>query len=172
LLAVPPMIPRVSPLGQRIHSAPPSKYVLVTPKADLDHYLKAFPYIPHQKGILVMIDGKIVGFDMLSLETAYEALHPKLAKSYVLYAILQQGGEADNGSADKARVFIEEAGKCKEEKFKSVGHGWDHRFEGPGVVGSALVHEQKVIHTAFFSVTESEKAGRMSSATWRRRHKV
>ena len=63
---------------------------------------------------------------------------------------------------------IEEAGQCKEEKFKSVGHGWDHRFEGKGMVGSALVHEEKVIHMAFFSADESEKVGKMSSASRRR----
>jgi len=74
----------------------------------------------------------------------------------------------DNGSVEKARTFIEEARQCKEEKFKSVGHGWDHRFEGPTIVGSALVHQEKVIHTAFFRMTEGEKVGRMSSASRRR----
>jgi hypothetical protein len=137
-------------------------------KSDLDDYLKAFPYVPRQKGILVMINGKVIGFDTLSLEPVYEALHPKLVKSYAMDALLQQSGEGGNGLIDKARTFIEEAGKCKEEKFKSVGHGWDHRFEGPGVVGSALVHEEKVIHMAFFKMAESEKVAKMSSASRRR----
>ncbi len=73
---------------------------------------------------------------------------------------------------NNARAFIEEARQCKEEKFKSIGHGWDHRFEGPKTVGSALVHEEKVIHMAFFTVTESEKVGKMSSASRRRRYRV
>lgn len=137
-------------------------------KSDLDDYLKPFPYVPHQKGILVMINGKVIGFDILSFEPVYEALHPKLAKSYAMDAILQQGGKADNGSVEKARRFIEDTRQCKEERFKSVGHGWDHRFEGSGVVGSALVHQEKVIHMAFFGITESEKVGRMSSASRRR----
>jgi hypothetical protein len=141
-------------------------------KADLDGYLKVFQYVPHQKGILVMINGRVIGFDILSLEPVYEALHPKLAKSYAMDALIQQGGKADNGSVEKAGTFIKEAQQCKEEKFKSVGHGWDNRFEGPGVVGSALVHEENVIHMAFFGMTESEKAGRMSSASRRSRFRI
>jgi hypothetical protein len=138
-------------------------------KEDLDGYLKAFQYVPHQKGILVMMNGRVIGLDILSLESVYEALHPKLVKSYAMDALLQQQREkADNGSAEKARMFIEQSRQCKEEKFKSVGHGWDHRFDGPAIVGSVLVHQEKVIHMAFFRMDESEKVGEMSSASRRR----
>src|SRR5512137_656828 len=132
-------------------------------KEDLDGYMKAFQYVPRQKGILVMINGRVMGLDILSLEPVYEALHPKLVKSYAMDALLQQGEKGDNGSVDHGRAFIEKARQCKEEKFKSVGHGWDHRFEGPGIVGSALVHQEKVVHMAFFGMIKSEKIGRMSS---------
>ena len=87
-------------------------------------------------------------------------------------ALLQQGEKGETGSVDVGRAFIEKTRQCKEEKFKSVGHGWDHRFEGPGIVGSALVHQEKVIHMAFFGMTEGEKLGRMSSASRRRRYRV
>ena len=57
-------------------------------------------------------------------------------------------------------MFVEQSRQCKEEKFKSVGHGWDHRFEGSTIVGSALVHQEKVIHMAFFGITETERWAR------------
>ena len=44
---------------------------------------------------------------------------------------------------------------------------WDYRYEGKQVVGSALLYRKKVIHMAFFRVTEGEKAGPM--AGYRRR---
>ena len=78
---------------------------------------------------------------------------------------LQQGEEGDSGSVDNGKVFVEKVLQCKEEKFKSVGHGWDHRFEGPGIVGSTLVHQEKVIHMAFFGTTESEKVGPQERVT-------
>ena len=87
-------------------------------------------------------------------------------------ALLQRKETTDKGSVEKAREFVEEAGQCKEEKFKSVGHGWDHRFEGKGMVGSALVHEENVIHMAFFKMDQEEKAGRISSASRRRRYRL
>ncbi|OGP90112.1 MAG: hypothetical protein A2157_17390 [Deltaproteobacteria bacterium RBG_16_47_11] len=141
-------------------------------KADLDGYLKAFQYVPHQKGILAMINGRVMGLDILSLEAVYEVLHPKLVRSYAMDALLQQPEKVDSGSVEKVKTFIGEARLCKEEKFKSIGHGWDHRFEGPTTVGSALVHQEKVIHMAFFGMTESEKVGKMSSASHRRRYRV
>ena len=137
-------------------------------KSDLDDYLKAFPYVPRQKGILVMINGKVIGFDILSLKSVYEALHPKLVKSYAMDALLQQKEKADDGSLEMARTFIEDVRQCKEDSYKSVGLGRDHRFEGRTIVGSALVHEEKVIHMAFFGMAESDKAERMSSASRRR----
>ena len=62
--------------------------------------------------------------------------------------------------------------QCKEEKFKSIGHGWDHRFERPTIVGSTLVHHEKVIHMAFFKIGKSEMVGRMSPASRRGRYRV
>ncbi len=112
-------------------------------KKDLDGYMKAFQYVPRQKGILVMINGEVMGLDILSLERVYETLHPKLVKSYAMDALFQQGEKGDTGSADIGRAFIEKARQCKEEKFKSVGHGWDHRFEGPRIVGPTPIHQGK-----------------------------
>lgn len=148
------------------------KDVFVAKENDLKGYLDAFQYVPDQKGIFVLVNGMAVGFDILSLISAYEKIHPKMVKSYAMDALLQKGERADNGSVEKARKFVEEAQQCKEEKFKSVGHGWDHRYEGPTVVGSALVHEEKVIHMAFFRIGESEKVGRMSPASRRRGYRI
>ena len=141
-------------------------------KMDLEMYLKAFPYVSRQKGILVMINGRVMGLDILSLESVYEALHLKLVKSYAMDALLEHRANADNDLLEKAKTFIEEARQCKEEKFKSVGHGWDHRFESTAIVGSTLVHQEKVIHMAFFGMTGGEKVGRISSAGRRRRYRV
>jgi hypothetical protein len=139
---------------------------------DLKRYLDAFQLIPHQKGIFVMVNGKVAGFDVISLESAYEIVHPKLVKSYAMDALLARSNRGDAPSIDHARSFIEEAAQCEEKKFKSVGHGWDHRFEGKGIVGSSLVHQEKVIHLAFFKTEQEERTGRISSASARRRFRL
>ena len=67
------------------------------------------------------------------------------------------GKQKYNGNG-KQKCTIEGKQNCR----------WDFRLEGEKVVGSALVYNKKVIHTAFFRVSKSEKVGDMSSAGRRR----
>jgi hypothetical protein len=49
-----------------------------------------------------------------------------------------------------------------------VGLGWDHRFEAPRLVGSALEHDGTVIHMASFKVDEADKVPNMAGYKRRR----
>ena len=135
---------------------------------ELDEYLKAFKCMPDQKGMLVLFDGAVVGLDIVSRESAYKVLHAKLVKSYAMEAILQKKENAAKSKNDKAKAFIKEASSCGEKKYESIGNGWDYRYEGKKVVGSALLYQKKVIHMAFFRVTEGEKVGPMAGYSRRR----
>jgi hypothetical protein len=144
------------------------KDVYEAKEKELDEFLTTFACFPQQKGLLTFIDEEVVGFDFLSLDTAYALLHPKLVKSYAMEALMQKAPKNDSPSAEKAKEFLKAVGKCKEKKYKSVGKGDDHRFEGKQLVGSALKFQKKVIHMAFFSITESEKAGKIAGFKRRR----
>ena len=134
----------------------------------IDDYLAGFPCQPGQKGALVSINGKVAGLDLLSLEAAYGALHLKLMKSYAIDALLQKTKDENGTVLDRARAFLAEAHGCGVKKYKSAGEGWDLRFEGKGIVGSALVHEDTAVHTAFFRISESQRIDNMSSYRRRR----
>jgi len=136
-------------------------------QSDLDDHLKAFKCVEHQRGLLVMMGGVVVAFDMLSRESAYGQLHAKLVKSYAMDALLEAGKKTDKPSLDKAKAFIKEACGCEEKRHRSVGMGWGCRFQGPKMVGSALTYRKAVIHAAFFRASEGDRAGRVSS--WRGR---
>jgi len=88
---------------------------------DLDEYLRAFPHLPNQRGILVFINGKATGLDMVSLESACAILNPKLVKNYAIDAHLKgRGKEKDYEiSPDKALRFLKKASGCKEERYES-----------------------------------------------------
>jgi len=139
---------------------------------DLDSYLKAFELIDYQRGLLVLIGGEVVGFDFISLESAYKALHPKLVKSYCLDALLQRKKKTEEPSVEKARAFLEEVKECSEKIYESVGYGWDYRYQSRTVVGSALAYEDKAIHLAFFRISEIDKSGRMSGFRKRRDFRI
>jgi len=119
-----------------------------------------------------MINGKVAGFDILSLSSAYEMIHPKLVKSYAMDALLQKKKNGDEASIDKAKSFIEEATQCEEKRYESIGHGRDHRFEGKTIVGSSLVYQEKVIHMAFFRIDEADRIESMSAPSRRRRFRM
>jgi len=144
------------------------KDVYEAKEKELDEYLNTFKCLPGQKGLLPFIDGEVVGFDFLSLDTAYALLHPKLVKSYAMEALLQKAPKTEKPVKEKGKEFLKEAGRCKEKKYKSIGKGDDHRFEGKQMVGSALKYQKKVIHMAFFSISESEKAGKIAGFKRRR----
>ena len=119
-------------------------------------------------GMLDLLNGEVVGLDIVSRDAAYKVLHAKLVKSYAMEAILQKKENEAKSKNDKAKAFIKEASSCSEKKYESIGNGWDYRYEGKKVVGSALLYQKKVIHMAFFRVTEGEKVGSMAGYSRRR----
>jgi hypothetical protein len=130
---------------------------------ELDDCLDAFSHVPNQKGLIVFVNGKVVGFDLISRAAAYEELHPKLVKSYVMGALLQKTNGRRKATLDHALSFVKETQSCSEKKFKSAGLGWDYRFEGGKLVGSSLVHDETAVHTAFFRAQSATNSGRMAN---------
>ena len=132
----------------------------------------------------MFIDGRPAGMDFVSRdEAASPSLFPKLIKSYAMEAMLlterrksgRGKGDADKTpakpTADEAREFLKRAGACDEKKYESVGLGWSYRYAGPGIVGSALAFNEKVVHMAFFGVDEAgvaEDPGGMAGTRMRR----
>jgi len=141
--------------------------------ADISQFLAAFHHQPGQKGILVCINGSPVGLDYISFPPAYAALHSKLVRSYAMEALLSERVELANGVKLKAQEFIRQAAACEERRYKSRGHGWDHRLNGAGVVGSALTYRDGAIHMAFFREEPHARVdSQLSRASIRRRFRM
>ena len=151
---------------------------------DLRKCDEIFKSVPNQVGLLAFIAGEPAGADMVSLASAYAKLHPKLVRSYTLEALLVQPKPGEDGldaqakpaPADgitaRAKAFLAEILAAEERQFPSVGHGTDHRYKSKALAGTALVHENEVIHAAFFRLDETEQPERMASYRHRRRFTV
>jgi hypothetical protein len=148
------------------------KDVFESKEDELDDYVQAMKCVPGQKGVVVLINGLVVGLDCLSLESAYSVLHPKLVKSYAMEALLEAKKKPRPVSLDTAKLFLERTTQCGEKKYKSVGLGWDYRFEAERMVGSALEHGGHVIHAAFFPMNPSEKIDPMAGYRRRRAYRT
>lgn len=157
----------------KVHSSTGAmKDVFESREKDLDDYINAITLMPAQKGIMVMINGALMGFDVLSSDTAYAKLHQKLLKSCAIEALLDRKKKTIVPIPAIAKGFLQDIITCDETKHKSVGLGYDYRFEGKEKVGTALVHEDKVIHMAFFTLAESDKIGWMAGMSQRRRNRT
>ena len=148
------------------------KDVLEAKQEDLDAFLEHLPIVADQNGLVVLVNGKVVGLDMVSRPAAFGMLHPKLIRSYVMDALTEKPATAKEKPRDMADAFLRKIPQCREQPFDSVGYGRDYRYEGKKIVGSALVHEDTVIHMAFFQITETEKAGHMSPVSRRRAYRT
>lgn len=159
---------------------------------ELNAYINGFPFERDQTGIFVFIDGKIAGFDNVSLPDAYRNLHQKLLKSYCMDALRQdiirkkrkeskqeskQNNKKNSCSSmlESARRFIEEIQRCNETHFKSPGLGEDYRYESQDAIGSALLYDDTAIHIAFFKNDEPgadrNRPGSIQSYTDRKRRR-
>lgn len=157
----------------KVHSSTGAmKDVFESREKDLDDYINAITLMPAQKGIMVMINGALMGFDVLSSDTAYAKLHQKLLKSCAIEALLDRKKKTIVPIPAIAKGFLQDIITCDETKHKSVGLGYDYRFEGKEKVGTALVHEDNVIHMAFFTLAKSDKIGRMAGMSQRRRNRT
>ena len=107
--------------------------------------------------------GEIAGWDILSRESAFKIIFPKLVKSYAMDVILEKGKKKGSSKKplEEAKRFLQEIKDCQEKKYPSVGQGWDYRFAGKDKVGSFLVYRKKIIHLAFFKMSKEERVGRM-----------
>ena len=128
------------------------KDVYTAKGANLDAYVEALPPLPGQRGLLVSMNGKIVGLDVVSRESAYRTFHTKLIKSYALDAERNHSHPASESSSPSPQQVLESTLTCTESRFESPGVGHDYRFESPSIAGSALVYEGTVVHLAFFDV--------------------
>ena len=138
---------------------------------DLRKCDEIFKPVVNQVGLLAFIGGKPAGADLVSLTSAYAKLHPKLVRSYTLEGILDNKAKPApaDGLASRAKAFLAEISTAEERQFASVGHGTDYRYKAKALAGSVLVHDNEVIHAAFFRLDDREEPAHMTSLSNRRR---
>jgi hypothetical protein len=139
---------------------------------DLRQCDEIFRPVTNQIGFVAFIGGAPAGLDVVSLTSMYAKLHTKLIRSYTLEGLVEpklETSDVDQIAAD-ARNFLDEIIAAEESEFPSVGHGTDHRFKARALAGTALVHENEVIHAAFFRLEESQEPDDRPSPSQRKRY--
>ena len=117
----------------------------------LREFEAALAAVPGQRGAAFVLDGRVVGIELLATEAAFRAIFRKLIKSYAFDAL-----EASEVAAPKVptkadvEAFIARVLGATASSAPSAGLGSDVRLAGEGCAGHALVHDDSVLHLAAF----------------------
>ncbi len=128
-------------------------------RGDLEDYLDHFKPVKNQVGIVVMIDGKVMGGDSFWATETLEKVFTKLVTSYALDALETAGRRNRVNSTQAVRQFCQEVQKAKIETRSSVDLGTDIRLENERVIGSALGYEDQILHLSVFAKERSQGRG-------------
>jgi hypothetical protein len=144
-------------------------------REDLISYLNAFPCQEGQCGMAVLIKGRVAGVELVSRPDAYRHLHTKLLQSYAMDIPQARAGQSGPVVA-KVQKILERMQTAEERRFPSVGLGEDCRYTAQGLLGSALLVEEWLVHLAFFRSSERQHTfdpnDRMVSLSRRRASRV
>ena len=141
-------------------------------KGNLDDFLKAFPLIEGQCGIIVGLGGQVVGLEYLSSSERYLDVHRQLIESYTMDALVENlSGEKTELTLEESQRFLEQIWSASQETFRSAAAGTDVRLESEHLVGSGLVEGEELIHLSAFArqTTGQQYSPRMASYRHRRR---
>ena len=116
----------------------------------LTDYTAAFQ-APQTQGILVAINGNIVGADVFDHAETLLRLWPKLLRSYAVDALEHSTDAARSERSMDTQGFIQAAAQATDETYDSVGIGKDVRLSGEQISGSGLLWDEKVIHASLFN---------------------
>jgi hypothetical protein len=140
----------------------------------IEDYMKHFSAKDNQVGMVVMVNGQVIGSDCFANHVSLQKTFPKLVKSYVLDAI-----DADEkkkrylSSSKKAAVFLDDVASCLVKERPSISLGTDMRLVSQKIIGSALSWEDNVVHLTAFVRDEKdtrEKVGFYQRPSRRKTH--
>jgi hypothetical protein len=129
-------------------------------RSSLSDYVKHFRPVEMQAGAVFLINGKVAGLDSFGKPETFAKVFRKLVESYALDAVdSSELGDEEKLSGAEVRKFLEAARTVPVETHSSVGLGTDCRMESEMLAGSALVHEEQVLHLSVFRRDDAGREG-------------
>ena len=124
----------------------------------IDEYVAAFRPVERQLGALFAIAGEPAGFDLFDHGSTLRAMLPKLVRSYAVDALRSAEGDRPAADGSRARALLDAAAAANVESYPAVGVGTTVRLSAGGLVGGGLVHDERLVHLAVFTVEREAPA--------------
>jgi hypothetical protein len=127
-------------------------------KAEADRHLHDLAPVPNQVGVLALLDGDLLGLDLLGCPSNWASLSERLVKTYVLAGLdapVPAGGKADTSATpaqagEAADAWVRRVASAGVRARRGVGRGLQLGLEGAGVSGGGLWWEAHPAHLAVF----------------------
>jgi hypothetical protein len=130
--------------------------IFVQHAESIEEYVSALAPAVGQVGALFLIDRHVVGFDLFDRASTLRRLLPKLLRSVAIDALESLGDVRRSLKPSLALTiaehFLRKVVETDVHLADAVGLGRDVRLVGEKVCGSALVHDQEVVHAAAFGL--------------------
>lgn len=114
--------------------------------SDIDSYLNSFKVIEGQNGLIVMINGKIVGMEYISNNKVFPILFSKLIRGYAMDALLDIRDVKTGDALENCRKWISSLSSGNEDCFQSSGLGDDIRISSRDFIATALSFRDEILH--------------------------
>ena len=124
-------------------------------RGELDLFIREFPTVPNQNGILVLYENRVLGVELIGSNKAYPDYHSKLLRSFIIgfdNLELRKSQKLSHDSIERAVFyFIEEIKNSTLDSYKSIGLGVDYRLHQKNILGSSLNYNSFLIHAVVFT---------------------
>ena len=125
-------------------------------KANLEEMLQSFSIADGQNGILVIVNGEIVGFEILLNPQVYRDFHEKILKSYLIDTEVKTTEFTIN--VDEARDIIQNALDSKFKPKETPTMEKSYEFENDDGLGTLYTYENEIVHLSYFKKDEKGNA--------------
>lgn len=122
----------------------------------IEKYIEHFKFDKTKNGIVVVINGRIVGFEMISKSEVFEEYFPKLLRGFVIDAIDDISEKFEEITNENVIEFLRKLKKCRQSSYKSVGLGDSFRYESEETIAAVLSQNDVVIHISQLLRKKSE----------------
>ena len=150
-------------------------------RAGLDDYVTNLPCVEGQVGAVFALGGRISSLELFDSAETLAKMWPKLVRSWALDALPLADRPHEVQPVGEAQALLREVEAARVTEHEALGVGKDLRFEGSGLNGGALVHEERLMHLCVFRDEQGSRGngdgdgwtgwrlGRMARASRRRR---
>ncbi len=123
-------------------------------EASLQDYERAIQPLEGQVGALFVMNGGIASLGVFDFTQTLWAFFPKLLRAAALDAISFFTPESTPISLGAVQDFVQRVAHAESQVYPAVGEGEDVRFRAAGIIGSALVARERMVHLCAFSSPE------------------